>query len=308
MREPPRVPASGRIATVLLAALALAAAPVPVTAAEAPAAPRSSAPAAKPAHICSLSLAADEALALLVPVERVACVSSFADDPELSNVAGHYPKAVPRLAAHIEPVLAAHPDLVIVAPWNEASFGTLLARTGVASYVLPDANDFAEIRAALLALGERVGEPARAAEAAATLDRRLAALDAALAGVTARPRVLAFSHLIVAGADTTVDALMRRAGARNAAAELGVHGHKQVPMEQIIALDPDWLLLGFDPGERSDTLLDAYPLLRTTRAAREGRVIVLPPRLLTSVSPYLVEGAEQLARALHPRAFAGAAK
>lgn len=305
MRELSRAPAPGRIVTVALAALVLLTAPRAACAADAPAPSPPSAATVKPARICSLSLASDEMLALLVPPERVACVSSFADDPELSNVAGRYPKTVPRLVAHIEPVLAAHPDLVIVAPWNEASFGTLLRRTGVSSFVLPDADDFAEIRAALLALGARVGEPERAAAAAAAFDRRLAALDAALKGVTVRPRVLAFSHLIVAGAGTTVDALMQRAGARNAAADLGVHGHKQVPMEQIIALDPDWLLLGFDPGERSDKLLDAYPLLRTTRAAREGRVIVMPPRLLTTVSTYLVDGAETLARALHPQAFEG---
>ena len=74
-------------------------------------------------------------------------------------------------------------------------------------------------------------------------------------------------------------------------------------MEQIIAADPDWLLLGFDPGERADRLLEAYPLLAKTRAAREGRLLVLAPRLLTTVSPFLVAGAERLARALHPDVF-----
>ncbi len=259
--------------------------------------------AAPPQRICSLSLAGDELLVLLVPPERLVCVSTFADDPELSNVAGRVPKTVPRLVGRIEPVLARQPDLVVVAPWNDASFVDLLGRSGVPTYVLPEADTFAEIRAALLDLGRRVGAESRAAEAASALDGRLAALDARLAGLGHRPRVLSFSRLIVAGAGTTADALIARAGGVNAAAEIGLRGHKQVPLERIIALDPDWLLLGFDPGEDADTLLDAYPLLRATRAAREGRVVVLSPRLLTAVSPFLVEGAESLARTLHPGRF-----
>lgn len=290
-------------AAAALAALSLAA----CSAAEDPPPPApAGTPAAAPTRICSVSLAGDELLALLVEPERLVCVSNLADDEELSNVAGHYPDTVPRLVGRIEPVLARRPDLVVAAPWNERSFVELLGKSGIAAHVLPDADSFDEIRGALLHLGERVGAPERAAAAVAEMDSRLAALARRVEGAEGRPRVLAFSHLIVAGAGTTFDAIVARAGARNAATEIGVTGHQQLQLERIIAIDPDWIVLGFDAAEDPARVLEAYPLLKTTRAAREGRVVVLGPKYLTTVSPFLVEGAERLARALHPSLFAGA--
>ncbi|MCE5245528.1 MAG: ABC transporter substrate-binding protein [Candidatus Polarisedimenticolia bacterium] len=259
--------------------------------------------AAPPQRICSLSLASDEMLALLAPPGKIVCVSNLADDPELSNVARRFAPSIPRLASRIEPVLAARPDLVVLTPWNDPAVVDLLHRTGVATTTVPDAWNFETIRAATLDLGKRVGAERRAAEIVADMDKRLGDLDRRLAGAKERPRVLSFSHLIVAGTGTTVDTLIRRAGARNAAAEIGLKGHKQAPLERIIALDPDWLLLGFDPGDDAAKILEAYPLLKKTRAAREGRVIVMRPRLMTTVSPFLVDGAFELARALHPAAF-----
>lgn len=256
-----------------------------------------------PRRICSLSLAADEILAELVPPDRLACLSTFVDDPRLSNVAGRLPRSIPRLAARLEPVLATRPDLVVAAPWNDPTFLSLLGRTGIPSVVLPEADTFEEIRSAVLVLGERIGEKPRAEALVQGMDGRLRELAARLGAVKDRPRVLSFSHLIVAGRGTTVDALIARAGGRNAAAEIGLDGHQQLSLERILALDPDWLLLGFDPGEDTGRLLDAYPLLRATRAAREGRVLVMAPRQLTAVSPFLVDGAFALARKLHPAAF-----
>ena len=51
-----------------------------------------------PRRIVSTYLAADEILAELVPPERIAGVSIFADDPVISNVAGVYP---PRCRASV---------------------------------------------------------------------------------------------------------------------------------------------------------------------------------------------------------------
>lgn len=255
---------------------------------------------APPQRICSLSLAGDELLTLIASPARVICVSRLADDPLVSNVVGRYPPAVARLAAQIEPVLGARPDLVVVAPWNDPAFVELVRRAEVPTFTLPDAESFEDIAAAVLELGRRIGSLEQAQSVVAAMNRRLEALDRRVATTAARPRVLSFSHLIVAGAGTTFDALVRRAGGRNAAAEMGVVGHQQVPLERILLADPDWLVLGFDPGEKPEAVLAAYPLLGTTRAAKEGRVVVMSPKTLTTVTPFLVDGAEALARTLHP--------
>lgn len=257
--------------------------------------------AAPPQRICSVSLAGDEWLALLSPPERVVCVSTFADDASLSNVAGLYPASVARRVARLEPVIGRMPDLVLAAPWNDQEFVRALQRGGIASLILQDVRDFADIRAQALTLGARLEQLERAHQVVAKLDAELAAIDRAVAGARQRPpRVLAVSHLVVAGSGTTVDALIRRAGAINVAAAAGLAGHTQVSLERLLALDPEWLLLGLDETPSREGFLETYPQLSALRAVREGRVILMQPRGLTTVTPFLVEGVMELAQRLHP--------
>lgn len=254
--------------------------------------------AGEPGRICSVSLAGDEYLALLVPASRVRCVSALVDDATLSNVAGHFPEDVPRVSGRLEPLLGHEPDLVLAAPWNSQDFLKLLERSGVPFLVLDDVRDFAGVRAQLLSLATALGASPRAQELLEAFDGKLAEVDRLVAARREAPklRVLSFSHMIVAGEGSTVDALIRRAGCVNAAREIGIHGHQKVNIERILLLDPDVLLLGFDEGESPETLLAAYPHLAKTRAVRLGQIIVLPPRLLTTVSPFLADGALELTR------------
>lgn len=263
--------------------------------------------AAAPERICSVSLAGDELLALLVPPERVVCVSSLVDDPATSNAAGHFGDSVARLSARIEPVLSRRPDLVLAAPWNRGGFLELLEAADVRSVVLEPVVDFEDVRRSVRRVARLTGTERRGERALARLDARLERLDARLSDLRERPTVLSFSHMIVAGAGTTVDTLIRRAGGRNAAGEAGLEGHVKVSMERLLSLDPDVLLLGFGREGSRERLLEAYPHLSALRAVRNGRVIILPPRQLTTVTPHLVEGVEALARRLHPERMEGGA-
>lgn len=253
-----------------------------------------------PMRICSVSLAGDELLALLGVEQRVVCVSTFADDRALSNVVGRFPAEISRRIGKIEPVLGSAPDLVLAAPWNDADFLRVLAKSGITTIVLEEVHDFDGIRHQLLELGTRLGRLEAAREAARRMDETLLAVDRRLATTAERPRVLALSHMIVSGRGTTVDTLIRRAGGQNVAAAAGLNGNVQVSVERVLALDPDVLLLGLDEVATRDALLREQPALGALRAVRDGRVVIMEPRFLTTVTPYLVDGVRALARALHP--------
>ena len=287
MRRPRRILLAG-----LLALLLTGAAGIPLLAA--------ASDDKSPQRICSVSLAADEVLAMLVPAERVVCVTRFADDEASSNVVGHYPEETLRVTARIEPVLGQQPDLVLASPWNSAEFLGLLEKSGIEALVLGGMSSFAEIRRELVRLGEVLGESERAESLALDMDVRLARLAERVKDAKKRPRVLSFSHLIVAGEGTSIDALIEAAGGINAGDELGLEGHQKVSMEAILGLDPDILLLGFEPSATLQNVLDAYPHLASLRAVRERRVILLAPRELTTVTPHLLDTAEQLSERLHP--------
>ena len=242
-------------------------------------------------------------LSALVPRGRVIAVTRYADDPGVSNVVGFYPASAYRIVQNtLERMLALRPDLVCVAEFSSADFLAQIQDTGLPTHRYATPGGYADIRAGLLALGERVGEPARARTLVATLDQRLEQLAQRLTSATRRPRVLYWTAGRAAGSGTTLGEMIERAGARNAAAEAKVAGFTEISAERVYAIDPDVLLRStWDGDHPADHGLP--PELGSLRAVREHAVVELPSRVLSTVSQYFVDGVEALARALHPECF-----
>lgn len=254
--------------------------------------------AAEPQRVASLNLSADEVLVDILPPARLVGVTRFADSAEDSNVAGRVPATAIRFAkADLERLVALRADLVVVSEYTDADFLTLLERTGVRHHRMRGLGSLPGIRAALLTLGDAVGEREGAQRMVAEYDRKLRALAQALAGAE-RPRVLYWSQGVTAGANTTLSALIEAAGGRCVGAELGLEGIVPLGAERAFVSDPDVVLLGNWPGAAES--LAADPLLSQLRAVREGRAITLPNRLLVAVSHYTADAAWALAHRLHP--------
>ncbi|WP_406700847.1 ABC transporter substrate-binding protein [Singulisphaera sp. Ch08] len=263
----------------------------------------------KPGRIVSLTLGTDEMLAELVPIERIVAVTVFADDAGISNVSGRYPKEIVRVNdANPERIIALTPDLVCVAPYNSADSLKLLERSGLSIYRNDFVNDMAEIEAGLTRLGERVGEPARARDLIERMRDRRRRLADRLRTVAHRPRVLFWSAGFTSGHRSTIDEIIREGGGINVAAELNLVGSAELAPERVVAADPDVVLLSYWKDDERQGQIASHPILRQLRAVREGRVIAIESRYLTSVSPFVVEATERLARALHPESFSSDSK
>lgn len=263
----------------------------------------------KPSRIVSLTLGTDEMLAELVPIERVVAVTVFADDAGISNVSGRYPKDLVRVNdANPERIIALTPDLVCVAPYNSADSLKLLERSGLKIYRNDFVNDMAEIETGLTRLGEQVGEPARARELIEQMRERRRRLADRLRAVSHRPRVLFWSAGFTSGRRSTIDEVIREGGGVNVAAELNLEGSAELAPERVVAADPDVVLLSYWKDDERQGQIASHPILRQLRAVREGRVVSIESRYLTSVSPFVVEATERLARALHPESFSSEAE
>ncbi len=254
----------------------------------------------KPVRIVSLTLATDEVLIELVPAERMAAVSSFADR-EMSNVAGKWPAHIPRLAAEMERTLAARPDLVCVASYTQADVLEQLRRNKLTVFRW-GFGGLDAVEEHIRLLGKAVGEPESAGALADRMAARRKALAERLAGA-ARPRVLYLHHGSTAGTGTTYDDIIREAGGVNMASELGLDWYRPMSDERILACDPDVLLLEQDTDGDPVAEAAADRVLGKLRAVREGRVIAIPQRRLSSVSHHVMDGVEQLAKRLHPDKF-----
>jgi len=145
-----------------------------------------------------------------------------------------------------------------------------------------------------------------ATEVACRLRARIAAVEAAVAGAPA-PRVFfeLSPDLYTAGPDSFVDDLVARAGGRNIAADAG-QPWPQLTAEAVVAADPEVILLADHEAGVDAAAVAARPGWSAISAVEQGRVVAIEPDLALRPGPRVVDGLEEIARALHPDRFADA--
>ena len=208
-----------------------------------------------------------------------------------------------------EPVLALRPDLVVVDPWQAPDTNARLAEAGVAVHRVREVHGLEDACLALTELAEVLGAEERAAALLAELEARRVRLDERAAARGARPRALCYSNFGAAGwsagAETTIDEVMRLAGCTNLVGEAGERGHVEIDFERLLLFDPDLILVSRplkmgegpagDRGGASEAVLLSEPALAGLSAVRERRIVSLPAWLYASGSHELVTAAEYLA-------------
>src|SRR5512136_2545710 len=130
-----------------------------------------------PRRVASLNLTADELLVEMLPPERLVAVTRWADDAEMSNVAGRVPASAERLPrADLERLVALRPDLVVVSEYTDADFLRLLEKSGLHYHRMSGLDTLDGIRVAIVDLGRAVGADAAGARLASRYDAVLAEL------------------------------------------------------------------------------------------------------------------------------------
>ncbi|MGV8890672.1 MAG: heme/hemin ABC transporter substrate-binding protein [Pseudomonas sp.] len=106
---------------------------------------------------------------------------------------------------------------------------------------------------------------------------------------------------LIAGKDTAADWLLQQAGGHNLATHTG---YKPFSVESLISLDPEVLVFA-DRALTGDAaraaLFKENPMLSSTRAAKDGRVMELDPTLLVGgLGPRLPDALKKLSDAFYP--------
>ncbi len=239
------------------------------------------------ARVVSQIVLADEVLWDLGPEVRatVVAVSSMADDPRYSRVAGAWPAALPRVAGTSETLLVLAPTLIILASFTAAETRELLERAGLPMLVLERFDGFEDYRANVRAIAGAVSASAAGERVISDFDARLAALRRASSPRPGPPlRAVSWNEGSVPAAGTSFDDIATAAGLANLPAEDGRRGHLQVSVEQLVAWDPDVIVIPCGDLECSEAAaaLAARAGLHATRAVRRGAVIGVPSHELYS--------------------------
>lgn len=251
---------------------------------------------AVPRRIVSVTITGDVLLQALVDSSRVLAVCALADDSGIHESAGLFPTK-PRMGPDIEKILSLRPDLVLLGSFHDPDFVAAVRGSGIPAEILESPNSLAKVRAFLHRISKRLGEPAKGDSLVAWMDSILADVKTRAAQCPDRPRVAYWSEGYTAGDSSTIHELLIAAGARNAVAEKGLHGSIPLSVEDMVRLDPDWILR--TSWEAGGTMKDLPPAFANLRAVREGHVAVVPGRVLLSTSHRSALGARAVFDALH---------
>ncbi len=249
--------------------------------------------AAAPERVVSLNLCVDLLLLQLADRARIASLTHLATDPELSPLAREA-EGLPQNHGSAEEILSYDPDLVIAGALTTRPTVALLEKLGRPVLKLPPAESFVAVRALVREVARALGEEKRGETLIADTDARLAAIPPP--ALEPERAVVYEPHGYTAGRNTLVDEVIRAAGMRNLAAELGIAGHKNLPLEVLLLAEPERLIIS---SYRPDQASLARELLRhpALSAGVAGEPIALPTNLWVCGNPLMVGAVELLAEA-----------
>lgn len=203
---------------------------------------------------------------------------------------------------NVEAIVALAPTLVVGArgpagPALEAS----LRGKGIETF-FPETESLAQIQSMIADLGARLERRAEADELVASVRRRVADVEQAIAGLP-RPRALLLfdvSPIVAAGPGGFPDELLRLAGGDNLVVRGGAY--PTLGLETVLGLDPDVIVDGIGEagahGASRIAALAEQAGWRQLRALREGAVRAVSSTALRP-GPRIGEGLLEMARALH---------
>lgn len=247
---------------------------------------------AEPERIAALDYESGETLAALGLADRTVLIPEALLNPvlgghvdEFRDVEATFPVA---MRVDAETVINLAPDLVVTSPrhGNEASISAVLEQAGITTLHLPHPwNDGESLIANITLIGQATGGDESARALAEQIEE---GIDTAGADVfveqSARPRVIMLTNqagqpFVTAGNAYPIE-LLELAGARNAAADLGIERTGPIGAEQLVEVAPDGIVL-IDmngSGDRMFAELMANRAVARIPAIEEGRILRIDGR------------------------------
>jgi iron complex transport system substrate-binding protein len=254
---------------------------------------------AAPTRIVSLALSADEILLELVPPERLAGLTVFVDDPSTSVASAHAPKSAQRVTGEPEGLLTLEPDLVIASAYTRPEALTLVEGAGIPVIGTGSHATFDDVLAAVITLGDAVGEPEKARALAAATRARIDAVASRPRLDRRRKRVLVWDGGYTYGRGTLEDDMVRLAGGENAASSL--NGAAGLTEEAAVTFAPDVIIVpveGADVVRNAPRLVGESPVWSAVGAVGRGEVYGVPRAWIGCVSHHAVRALEAVGRIL----------
>jgi iron complex transport system substrate-binding protein len=208
------------------------------------------------------------------------------------------------LRPSMERIIALRPQLVLVSTASQLeTFTTQLSDHQIAVYVT-DPHDLEGVFKSIKDLGDLLNETEATAELLRNLRARAEAVERAVN--TTQPISVFYQvsaePLYTAGRDSFVTDLIRRAGGKSVTENVP-GAWPLFSAESALAAQPEAIILPTG-GSMGSANAEVNAALRRSPAVKNGKVYKINDDHLARPGPRSVDGLEEIARALHPEAFA----
>ena len=257
-----------------------------------------------PTRIASATVASDECLWLILrqagKLSRLSAVSTLSDSEQYSNISAEAKRIPGRIGGSLEHLLTLKPDLVVLANFNRPELIAKTESLGIPAWVLDSFYSMDDISRTLTQLGQLVHEPAAAANVVQKFKDDQERIRSRIRPGPA-PRILGLNMDKTAwGTKTLFDDMVTLVGGVNALSAAKLQGWPKLSSEFLLTLNPDWIVMSGDESEKADILktLQNWPELRSWKALKEKRLILIPAKDLHSASPWIINGVKTLQKGI----------
>jgi iron complex transport system substrate-binding protein len=213
------------------------------------------------------------------------------------------------LSPSLEAIAALHPDVVLATRTiNRRETVDSLARLDIPVYTT-DARSVDDVLVSILQIADVIGSGAQGEQLVSSLRARMDRLAARLRSYPAKKAlfVIWLDPLITIGPHTFLADALRRAGGETVIES--AQDWPQISLEAIVKVQPEEIIFASDHTEGHETGITGLrtrPVWSELSAVKENHIAVVSEGI-DRPAPRLVDAIEELARQLHPEAFAPAA-
>lgn len=200
---------------------------------------------------------------------------------------------------NIENIIALKPQIVLVSTASQMeNFSQTLEQQGITVFVT-DPNGLEDIYKTVYQVGEIFGYGEKAREIVGDLKRRVADVEARTTSSIDTKVFLQISkeQLFTVGRDSFMTDLISRAGGASVTSNVAT-AYPKISKETALALNPDAIILSDSEDNR-----EPNDVFRNSPAVKNGKIFKINAELLSRPGPRIVDGLEQMAKALHPESF-----
>jgi iron complex transport system substrate-binding protein len=215
-------------------------------------------------------------------------------------------KALPKIgdfaSPSVEKIVSFQPNLVLAAGGIQAGLRSKLEALGVKVFVI-NPSTFDGVATDLADLGKLMGTTAQATKVVDTMKASAATIEQKVAGL---PKQNVFVEiyskpLMTAGTGTYIDNMVTLAGGTNIGDAAG--GGYPAFSEEVLFKDNPPIYIATTGSMQSPGQIAKRSGYSALQAVKDGHVFVIDQNFLDRPGPRLIEGLQQLAQAIHPKAF-----